>query len=104
MSGPTGGGSAYLDKNARKVCHTARDAFYACSREHGVDFAPGAPIPAKCLQLRKTFEQACPASWVKHFDDLQEASARRSKYLAATINRAADSAAGSLAGKSQKSG
>ncbi|GLC36517.1 hypothetical protein PLESTB_000157000 [Pleodorina starrii] len=91
--------SGLLSRTARKACHAARDAFYSCVREQGADFVPGAPIPAKCKQLRQQFEGACPGSWLKHFDELQEANVRRAKYLAATINRAADKAAGSLTGK-----
>ncbi|EFJ48969.1 hypothetical protein VOLCADRAFT_104508 [Volvox carteri f. nagariensis] len=91
--------TTFLNKAARKTCHAARDAFYSCVREQGVDFAPGAQIPLKCKLQRTQFEDACPASWLKHFDELQEANARRAKYLAATINRAADKAAGSLSGK-----
>ncbi|KXZ46108.1 hypothetical protein GPECTOR_47g385 [Gonium pectorale] len=94
--------STPLSKSERKACHLARDAFYACTREQGVDFVPGAAVPLKCLDLRKKFTESCPASWVKHFDELQEANARRAKYLAATINRAADTAAGSLTGKPQQ--
>ncbi|GIL87700.1 hypothetical protein Vretifemale_15742 [Volvox reticuliferus] len=88
-----------VSKVARKNCHAARDAFYSCAREQGVDFVPGAQIPARCKLLRQQFEGACPLSWTKHFDQLQEADIRRAKYLAAAINRAADTAAGSLTGK-----
>lgn len=93
---------APLSKEARKSCHSARDAFYACVREQGVEFAPGTKPPARCTSLRQQFEGACPASWVKHFDDLQEANIRRAKYLAATIGRASGNAAGSLEGKAQQ--
>ncbi len=43
----------------------ARDAFYACVREQGVEFAPGTKPPARCTRLRQQFEGACPASWVR---------------------------------------
>ena len=42
----------------------AKDAFFSCVTEQGVDFSVGAPVPQPCLEQRKAFEAACRASWV----------------------------------------
>lgn len=86
-------------KESRRKCHQARDTFYACVQQQGLEFAPGVAVPPSCSALRKQFQASCPASWVHHFDEQQEASARRAKYLATVINQQAETARGSLSGK-----
>ncbi|XP_014661832.1 PREDICTED: cytochrome c oxidase assembly factor 6 homolog [Priapulus caudatus] len=48
-------------KAERKKCWDARDLFWKCLDENGGD-------SGKCKQWRKGYEEACPASWVTHFD------------------------------------
>lgn len=56
--------SERVTKSARQVCYAARDAFFSCVRESGVDFTPGTPAPPKCKAARARFEADCLASWV----------------------------------------
>jgi len=88
-------------KSSRVACHQARDLFYACVRDSGTDFKPGESVPRSCTKLRSGFVRACPASWVQHFDEQQEAAARRAKHLHKLIGDQAQSGAGSLSGKAQ---
>ena len=50
----------------------ARDAYYAC-----VD--SGSAFP--CWRSRRAFTAACPAAWVKHFDNKREERERVAKTL-----------------------
>jgi len=80
----------------------ARDAFYQCVREQGFEYAPGGAIPDRCAKARAAFERGCPLSWVRHFDALQDRTARQSRALHANIKAGAATAAGGLAGKPQQ--
>ncbi|KAJ8044904.1 Cytochrome c oxidase assembly factor 6-like [Holothuria leucospilota] len=44
----------------RKVCHSSRDAFFACLDKQNDN-------ENKCLKEKQMFEQSCPKSWVKYF-------------------------------------
>ncbi|XP_071441268.1 cytochrome c oxidase assembly factor 6 homolog isoform X2 [Hetaerina americana] len=52
---------SFPTKDERKKCWDARDKYWSCldgtSEEKEL-----------CLQLRKLYENSCPAQWVKHFD------------------------------------
>jgi cytochrome c oxidase assembly factor 6 len=50
-----------LKKAERQRCWDARDRFWDCFRDNG-------EVKEKCLETRKVFEEACPNSWVVHFD------------------------------------
>jgi hypothetical protein len=110
----------FPDKEKRKICHEvrlawrlkvvpfsehsfdkARDRFYKCVSNQGVDFKPSAPIPAPCVHLRAAFEASCLKSWVQHFDETATIEARRARLLSKSINEqeSSNKAAGSLAGK-----
>ena len=56
----------------RRLCPQARDAYYAC-----VD--SGGAFP--CWRSRRAFTAACPAAWVKHFDNKREERERVAKTL-----------------------
>eukprot|EP00877_Chromochloris_zofingiensis_P004426 jgi/Chrzof1/13985/Cz08g20060.t1 len=88
-------------RTGRKECYQARDSFYQCVKECGYIYAPGAPVPDKCRNLRAKFETACLPSWVKHFDLLQKDQARAAKNLYNVIDKQAAEAAGNLAGAAQ---
>eukprot|EP00775_Hariotina_reticulata_P008496 gene8496-8678_t len=89
-------------RSGRSECYKARDAFYQCVRESGLLYSSKTAIPTKCKHLRALFESACLASWVKHFDELQEQQARAVQNLHKTINTKAATSAGNLAGTSQQ--
>lgn len=61
---------SYPDKEARSVCWTARDEYWACLEKHAPKHSctSGAPEPPQCVALRKLYESRCPSQWVKHFD------------------------------------
>mmetsp|Transcript_17940 Transcript_17940/g.32755 ORF Transcript_17940/g.32755 Transcript_17940/m.32755 type:complete len:99 (-) Transcript_17940:404-700(-) len=88
-----------ISKSGRAVCYLARDNFYKCCREQGVDWMPETKIPSKCSALRKEFQKKCLASWVTHFDSQQEANVRKARAMSMLINNSASNAAGGLAGK-----
>ncbi|GAX75064.1 hypothetical protein CEUSTIGMA_g2508.t1 [Chlamydomonas eustigma] len=97
MSSPTDPPS----KNTRSLCYRARDNFYKCVEDLGIDFKPGSPVPSQCKVLRQTFENSCLSSWVEHFDQQREAEARKSKFLHRVINSKKEELAGGLTGKPQ---
>ena len=53
--------------------HQARDAYFACLDAGGARRAK--------RTLRKAYEKACPASWVKHFDAKREEDANLRRLL-----------------------
>eukprot|EP00976_Prorocentrum_cordatum_P085848 1186260-Prorocentrum_minimum.AAC.3 len=57
----------------RKVCHQARDNYFACVEASTED-------KGKCQKLRAEFESTCPAVWVKHFEQ-RRADQRRIKRM-----------------------
>ncbi|XP_050071677.1 cytochrome c oxidase assembly factor 6 homolog [Anopheles maculipalpis] len=61
---------SFPDKDVRAKCWTARDEYWACLDKHAPDYqcTSQQPEPKECLQLRKLYQQSCPAQWVKHFD------------------------------------
>lgn len=70
---------ATVKKTERAVCYKARDAFYECSRALGKD------TDSKCQDLRKAFEDNCPAAWVSHFDKRQVYNAYKQKLVTAGV-------------------
>ncbi|XP_023673588.2 cytochrome c oxidase assembly factor 6 homolog [Paramormyrops kingsleyae] len=44
----------------RRACWAARDDLWKCLEENNENSAP-------CETLRRTFEDSCPAQWVKYF-------------------------------------
>ena len=54
---------------ARRRCHGARDAFYACvdgvTAKGEEPWTRERPVPAPCLALRGAFEAGCRTTWVK---------------------------------------
>ncbi len=44
-------------------CVQARNNFYKCVRDLGIDFT-GKEVPDKCKEQRAAFEQTCLPSWV----------------------------------------
>uniref|UniRef100_A0A182PFZ6 Cytochrome c oxidase assembly factor 6 n=1 Tax=Anopheles epiroticus TaxID=199890 RepID=A0A182PFZ6_9DIPT len=61
---------SFPDKDARAKCWTARDEYWACLDKHAPEYqcTSQEPEPKECIQLRKLYQQGCPAQWVKHFD------------------------------------
>lgn len=49
-----------MDKGARERCWAARDEYFACAQSN--------PDSAQCDAARAAFQHACPATWVKHFE------------------------------------
>lgn len=99
MSTAEASGSVQTTKTGRSSCYKARDVFYQCVRETGVNFSRSGAIPVKCQKIRILYENSCLASWVRHFDEQQEKDTREAKRLQASIQQRAKTAAGSLEGK-----
>eukprot|EP00121_Abeoforma_whisleri_P000389 Awhi_evm1s344 len=49
-----------LNKEGRAVCWGNRDAYFKCLDEHRDGTAEHCP---PCDELKKAFEETCPASW-----------------------------------------
>uniref|UniRef100_A0A7S0Y8L8 Cytochrome c oxidase assembly factor 6 homolog n=1 Tax=Polytomella parva TaxID=51329 RepID=A0A7S0Y8L8_9CHLO len=92
-------GEELYNKKGRAVCYKARDGFFSCCLEQGVDWEPGMPIPSKCKEKRKSFEDNCLSSWVTYFDSQQEATVRKAKTMSILISENYNTSAGGLAGK-----
>jgi cytochrome c oxidase assembly factor 6 len=61
-----------MDKSDRDRCWAARDAYFACQSSS----------PAtECATLREAFVQACPKSWVSHFEQRRVWLLEREKRL-----------------------
>ncbi|XP_059082540.1 cytochrome c oxidase assembly factor 6 homolog [Tigriopus californicus] len=54
-------GEKFMKKAERKLCWDHRDAFWACMKSSRED-------ASQCVKSREAFEQACPKTWVAHFD------------------------------------
>ena len=67
----------------------ARDAYFACLDNNGA-------ARRTLRNLRREYEKACPASWVKHFDKKREEE-NKLKRLLETRADAANAAAASKA-------
>lgn len=52
---------SFPSKADREVCWKSRDRYWQC-----LDSAKGSQ--QECEELRKLYENSCPAQWVKHFD------------------------------------
>ncbi len=54
-------------RKGREACYTARDEFYQCMRASGTALVAGGAVPINCQKIRKLYESACLASWVRMF-------------------------------------
>lgn len=63
---------------------------------------PGAEVPSQCRAARTGFEQACRASWVKHFDSLRDKRLRYLQTIQRNIRAQEATALGSIAGQEQQ--
>ncbi|KAI3433768.1 hypothetical protein D9Q98_003574 [Chlorella vulgaris] len=86
-------------KAARETCWKARDTFYECVEAAGVTYTVDAPIPAACKSARAAYDKACKASWVKHFDLLQDKRLRYLQTLRSNIAKQTQTGVGSQQGK-----
>ncbi len=78
----------------------ARDAYFKCVEEQGVTFTAETPPPPACKAARGAYEAACKASWVRHFDVLQDKRLRRYlQTLRSNIAKQTQTGAGSQQGK-----
>lgn len=77
----------------------ARDAFYKCVEDAGVTYTVDTPTPAQCKAARAAYEAACKASWVKHFDLLQDKRLRYLQTLRTNIAKQTQTGVGSQQGK-----
>lgn len=57
-------GEKFMKKAEREKCWGAKDKFWDCLRKNNED----EKILMKCLNLRKQYLEACPPTWVTHFD------------------------------------
>lgn len=62
---------SFPTKEQRAVCWSARDKLWECLDKHE-DPLNRSKLPKECAELRKLYEQGCPAQWVKHFDRKRE--------------------------------
>lgn len=44
----------------------ARDSYYKCLLDLGIDIKSSGPVPPQCKALRNTFEKSCLSSWVRN--------------------------------------
>ena len=58
---PADKAAKFLNKAAREACYGARDEYWRCFKSSGEK-------KGSCPAERAKFEEACPATWVKHFD------------------------------------
>lgn len=86
-------------RSGREKCWQARDAFYKCVEDAGVTYTVETPTPAQCKAARAAYEAACKASWVKHFDLLQDKRLRYLQTLRTNIAKQTQTGAGSQQGK-----
>jgi len=52
-------GKPFLNRDARKLCWGARDAFFACVDSNG---------PDACAAQLSEYTAHCPSQWVRHFN------------------------------------
>lgn len=83
----------------RQRCYEARDVYNRCIAKQGLAVQPSSAVPDSCKHLRQAYEEVCLASWVRYFDQQEEASSRVARQLHQTINRGSLQTAGNLAGK-----
>lgn len=57
-------GEKLMKKAEREICWAAKDKFWDCLRKNNEDETS----VMKCLNLRKDYTEACPPTWVTHFD------------------------------------
>ena len=50
-------------RQERKKCHSARDAYFKCLDDAGIEYPENAG--SACTELRKTLYKYCPDSWVR---------------------------------------
>lgn len=82
----------------RQACWQAKDLYFNC--HHAGDSVGSAQ---RCQAARQAFTEACPASWVKHFEDLRAKQRLPLQTLHDNINRTAPEAKGRLAGQTEQS-
>lgn len=58
---------SFPDKEKRAACWAARDSYWGCLDRYQ-DALNRSAAPKQCDEMRKIYEQGCPAQWVKHFD------------------------------------
>ena len=81
--------STFPSRQERTACWTMRDAYFACVREHY--FRRGNALPDvnklpdnpenPCFNFKKEYEKACPAAWIKYFNDKVVADERNKRLL-----------------------
>ena len=64
-------GDSAPTKSEREKCWTAKDNYWNCIDKYEEDLGTEKAI-AKCVDLRKPFEEMCSKTWVKHFDRRRE--------------------------------
>ena len=57
-------GEKFMKKAEREKCWGAKDKFWDCLRNNNED----EKSVINCANLRKDYLEACPATWVTHFD------------------------------------
>ena len=61
MSGEKPKGEKFMKKAERELCWAAKDKFWDCLKSNNEDVS-------YCLKTRNQFTEACPPTWVTHFD------------------------------------
>lgn len=57
--------SSAPSKQERKQCHMARDLYFKCLDDNNDDIY-------KCTESLAKFEEKCPKTWIKHFEQTRE--------------------------------
>jgi len=57
-------GETFMKKAERQKCWGARDSLWDCMRKNDEN----EKTIDKCSKMRKEYEDACPPTWVTHFD------------------------------------
>ncbi|RKP05619.1 cytochrome c oxidase, subunit VIb, partial [Thamnocephalis sphaerospora] len=70
------------DKQARKVCWAARDAYFACLDRANIVDANTPEADKACGELVAQFKASCPSSWVEYFKTRRVLDARQRAMMA----------------------
>lgn len=61
MADQKASGEKFMKKAEREKCWSARDKFWDCLKANNEN-------ESKCADLRNGYTDACPPTWVSHFD------------------------------------
>jgi cytochrome c oxidase assembly factor 6 len=71
------------DRSERQRCWDARDAFYACLAQHGIEDSSreGERAASVCARQTRDLDAVCAASWVVYFKQKHAAELKKQRAL-----------------------